>query len=251
MRIAILSDIHGNPIALDAVLRDIELRGSVDGYWILGDLVALGHGPVTVLERLSALPNVHFVRGNTDRYVCTGDRPPPTIDEAKNEPELLPILLEVAVTFAWTQGAITGAGWSDWLNKLPFELRATLSDGTKFLGVHASPDLDDFGIQPGFSQSKMEKMLAHCQADLICVGHTHRPMDVQVNSRRLVNVGSVSNPRPPDLRASYAILEADRTGYEVELMRVDYDREAVIAAVQATRHPGADFIIRHMRGQIQ
>ena len=250
MRIAILSDIHGNPIALDAVLHDLELHGGVDGYWILGDVVAIGHGPVQVLERLSELPNAHFVRGNTDRYVCTGDRPPPTLDEARNDPDLLQALVEVAATFAWTQGAITSAGWFDWLDKLPFKLRVTLPDGTRFLGIHASPGRDDFGIQPGFNQAEMERLLANCHADLICVGHTHLPMDVHVNGRRLVNVGSVSNPVLSDLRASYAILEAGGTGYEVELRRVDYDREAVIAAVQAIKHPGADFIIRHMRGQI-
>lgn len=251
MRIAILADIHGNPIALDAVLRDVEMQGGVDGYWILGDLVAIGHGPVQVLERLTQLTDVQFIRGNTDRYVYTGDRPPPTLEGAKNDPDLLPALVEVAATFAWTQGAITDAGWFEWLGKLPFELRTTLPNGTRFLGVHASPDRDDCGIQPGFSQLEMESLLANCQADLVCVGHTHLPLDVHLNDKRLVNVGSVSNPVPPDLRASYAILEADETGYEIELRRVDFDREAVIAAVQAIKHPGADFIIRHMQGQIK
>ncbi len=57
MKIAVLSDIHGNSVALDAVLRDISSQGGVDAYWVLGDLVALGPDPVGVLERLSKLPN--------------------------------------------------------------------------------------------------------------------------------------------------------------------------------------------------
>ena len=77
MRTAIMADIHGNAIALDAVLQDIERCGGVDGYWVLGDIVALGPAPVEVIERLAALPNVTCVRGNTERYVCTGDRPLP------------------------------------------------------------------------------------------------------------------------------------------------------------------------------
>src|SRR3954469_17804445 len=111
MKIALISDIHGNSIALDAVLTDIERLGGVDTYWVLGDLVALGPNPIGVLERLSALPNVRCTRGNTDRYVITGERPPPSQADAQCHPELLPILAEVASTFAWTQGMITAAGW--------------------------------------------------------------------------------------------------------------------------------------------
>jgi predicted phosphodiesterase len=102
MQIALLSDIHGNSIALDAVLADIERVGGVDTHWVLGDLVALGPDQVGVLERLSALPNVHYTRGNTDRYVITGERPPPSPADAQHHPELLPVLAEVAGTFAWT-----------------------------------------------------------------------------------------------------------------------------------------------------
>jgi hypothetical protein len=120
MRRALLSDTHGNPIALDAVLADIAAQGAVDGYWVLGDLVAIGYDPVGVLERLTPLPNVRFVQGNTDRYVVTGDRPHPSIPNAAADPALLPTLVEVAHTFAWTQGYVTAAGWLDWLADLPF-----------------------------------------------------------------------------------------------------------------------------------
>ena len=61
MRVAVLSDIHGNSIALDAVLEDIEDRGGVDEYWLLGDYVAIGPDPVGVIRRLLALPNATLV----------------------------------------------------------------------------------------------------------------------------------------------------------------------------------------------
>ena len=86
MRIALLSDIHGNATALNAVLADVAEQGGADGYWIMGDLVALGPEPVLTLEILSALPHARFVRGNTDRYICTGDRPSPSIEEVKSNP---------------------------------------------------------------------------------------------------------------------------------------------------------------------
>ena len=77
MRIALLSDIHGNPLALDAVLADIEAQGGVDTYWLLGDFSSLGYDPVGVLERVTKLPNAFFLRGNHDRYTVTGERPGP------------------------------------------------------------------------------------------------------------------------------------------------------------------------------
>jgi hypothetical protein len=74
-------------------------------------------------------------------------------------------------------------------------------------------------------------------------------MDRAVRRGRVVNLGSVSNPLAPDLRASYALLRADAAGYQLELRRVEYDRAAVIAAFEGQRRPGADFVIRHMRGE--
>src|SRR3712207_7029838 len=94
MRLALFSDIHGNPIALDAVLADVEAQGGVDAYWVLGDLAAVGYGPVAAIERLVALPDARFVRGNGDRYVVTGERPLPTPEGAQKDPRLLATLAE-------------------------------------------------------------------------------------------------------------------------------------------------------------
>lgn len=110
MRVALLSDIHGNSVALDAVLKDIATQGGTDAYWVLGDLVALCPDPIRVLEQLTALPNAQFIRGNTYRYVAFGDRPGPTSQEVIAYPMLLNSLIEVANTFAWTQGMITAGG---------------------------------------------------------------------------------------------------------------------------------------------
>ena len=250
MRIAIFSDIHGNIIALDAVLADIKGSKAVDEYWILGDIVALGPAPIAVLERLTALPNVRSIRGNTDRYVYTGDRPPPTFAEAQASLRKTEVLAEIAGTFAWTQGAISQAGWFTWLSQLPFEIRADLPDGTRVLAVHVAPGKEDgLGLQVGLSDEELWQLVVGCEADLIFAGHHHRPLDVYLKGKHIVNVGSVSNPVPPDLRASYVILMADKSGYQVEHHRVDYDREAVIKQMEALRHPGANYVIAHMRGR--
>lgn len=249
MRTAIMADIHGNAIALDAVLQDIEQHGGVDEYWVLGDIVALGPSPVEVLEHLSALSNVEYVRGNTERYVCTRDRPPPSLEQASADPALLQVLVEVAGTFAWTQGVVTHAGWFEWLSLLPLEMRSTLPDGTAVLGVHAAPGRDDgIGFRPGLTTLELAHILGKSDAGLVFTGHTHQTVDVTVQGTRVVNVGCVSNPLSPDLRANYVILEADSSGYRLEHRRVEYNHQVVIEAVQHLRHPGAGFIVEHMRG---
>jgi hypothetical protein len=91
--------------------------------------------------------------------------------------------------------------------------------------------------------------LAECEAELICVGHTHWALDRRLDGQRVINLGSVSNPLPPDLRASYVVVQADSVGCQIQHRRVAYDRELVVAALQRLRHPGAAFIIKHLRGE--
>jgi predicted phosphodiesterase len=249
MRLAILSDIHGNPLALDAVLADIQSRGQVDAYWVLGDFAALGYDPVTPLEKITALPHASFTRGNTDRYVVTEDLPVPA-EKALEDPALLPQVIEAVRSFSWTRGYLSAAGWLDWLMSLPLEVRLILPDGTRLLGVHASPGRDDGpGIQPRHSDSELERRLVGCEADVVIVGHTHVPLDRQVGGIHAINLGSVSNPVTPGLQATYALLDADEHGYSIQLRRVDYDREAVIKAIEQSRHPTPSFLIGFMRGE--
>ena len=249
MRVALFSDIHGNSIALDAVFKDIDASGGGDHFYILGDLAAIGFDPIGTLQRLARLANATFVRGNTDRYLATGHSPGPTRAACEANPALWPVRMETASSFAWSQGAVTAAGWREWLGRLPVEQRFMLPDGTRVLCVHASPGNDDGqGFHPGLSSATFEHMLNEIEADLVCVGHTHWPMDFMVGGMRLVNVGSVSNPFPPDLRASYVLITAGESGYRLEHRRVDYDRAAVISELQRLNHPGMDYIIRYMRG---
>jgi predicted phosphodiesterase len=250
MRIALFSDIHGNSLALDAVLDDIHGRGGVDSYWVVGDLVALGPDPVGVLERLTKLPNLVAVRGNTDRYTTTGTTPPPTLATVQADPALLPTFTAITRSFGWTQGAITVTGWLPWLRALPLEQRLTLPDGTRLLAVHAAPRQDDGdGIHPALSEAALHTLTKDADADLVFVGHTHWSMDIQLDSVRIVNLGSVSNPLPPDLRASYFLFDAEASGYHLQQYRVAYDHQAVIQALQECHHPAADYLIHMQRGQ--
>lgn len=249
MRIALLSDVHGNRIALDAVLAHLAAQGGADAIWVLGDLAAIGPQPVQTLERLAALPNSTLVGGNTDRFVVTGARPFPTPSDVRADGTLLEAYGEVAATFAWTAGAVTAVGGLPFLEALPPDARLTLPDGSRLLGVHAAPGDDDGpGLNPTQTDAELEQLLAGCEADLVCAGHTHWPMDRWVNGRRVVNLGSVSNPLTPALCATYALLEAGAAGYCLRHYRVPFDRQAVIDALERVRHPARAYIRRFMRG---
>ncbi len=251
MRIALISDVHGNSIALDAVLADIETQGGVDTYWLLGDFSAMGPDPVGVLERVTKLPNAVFTRGNHDRYTVTGELPGPSNEAAQAHPKLLPFVLAMATNLAWTQGLILASGWWDWFEKLPLETRLTLPDGTRVLGVHSAPGMDDGpGIIPLLSDDELGALLKPAGADLVIVGHTHVPLDRSVEGTRVFNLGSVSNPLRERLEASYAILEAGDTSYSLQLRYVDYDHEAVIEMLHRVKHPAADFLAKFLRGEM-
>jgi len=108
---------------------------------------------------------------------------------------------------------------------------------------------DGPGLQPKHSDDQLEQRLAGCEADLVIVGHTHVPLDRQVGRIHVINLGSVSNPVTLGLQATYVLLDANEHGYSVQLRRVDYDREAVIKAIEHSRHPTPSFLIGFMRGE--
>ena len=243
MRLALISDIHGNSIALDAVLADVDAIGGADEWWVLGDIVALGPDPVGVLDRVTALPNVRFLAGNTERYVLTGAVPFPQAEDVTADPSLAPLALEVTANFAWTRGIVTHTGWRDWLGELPATLRTELPDGTRVLGVHANLASDDGpGIDTRIDDDALARLLDGCDADIVFGGHTHDAVDRPVGDVRAVNLGSVSNSQRADRKASFVVVDADEHRHTVQHRFVDYDHDAASAAIDAVAHPAANFL---------
>jgi predicted phosphodiesterase len=245
--VAVLSDIHGNLHGLEAVLADAQAHG-VQGYVVLGDLAAIGAQPVEVLQRLAGLPNARFVQGNTDRYLVTGERPYPSVQHAQADVSLVQRLVDVATSFSWTHGALAASpgSWLAWLGGLPLEQRFSLADGTRALAVHVAPGRDDGpGIHPALAPDELSALVADCAADLLLVGHTHWPLDVRAGGVRIVNVGSVSNPWAPDVRASYVLLNGD----EITFRRVAYDIQAALDALAHAPPALARFAGSFLRGE--
>lgn len=266
MRLAIFSDVHGNPIALDAVLADIQARGGAEQYLILGDLAVAGHDPTGALQRLSEIPNARFVRGNTEAWLTAGE-PAPTLRELRDRPEELPGYLTLGITLAWSHGHLAATGWLPWIAQLPVDERLTLPNGMRLIASHAAPGKDGSesgpprpALHPAQSEDEARAQIAGCDADIVCVGHTHAVLDRTVedeNGRpvRILNCGSVSNPLAPDLRASYILIEASPASstsvseLSVEFHRVAYDIPAVLEALRASGHPTAENLASNFHGK--
>jgi len=176
VRLGVVADVHANLVALDAVLADASGR-AVDRWWALGDLVSIGPEPAATLERIRSLPGIEALSGNTERYVLTRDRPYPSLDEVRADPSLTELYAAVHGSFTWTRGALS-AEQRAWLAALPAHLRTTMADGTRVLGVHASPHRDDGpGISPQRDEAALAAELRDVDADIVVAGHTHRVTD--------------------------------------------------------------------------
>lgn len=206
MRIAIFSDVHGNLVALEAVLEAIRRDEAPDALFVAGDLVLLGPRPAESLALLRSLDGARFVMGNTDEYL---------INRADDVPE---------VDFA---RARLSADDMAFVAALPFEQRLEVAPGHELLVVHANPrDLEGV-IKPGSADALIRPWFVDVTAEVVAFGHYHVPFVRQLDQWTLVDVASVGMPRDGDQRAVYAILSWDRGAWRVEHRRVPFDIEAV------------------------
>ena len=160
MKLGVIADVHGNEVALRAVLDDAA-RYRVDRWWVLGDLVMFGPRPAETLELLRDLPGVGLLRGNTDRYVLTGEQPAPraTAADAVGRLDLVERYAKMAAGIGWTRGVLDQAGSLDYLAALPAQLRLQFAGGTTILGVHASPGADDGPASCGSRLARLSRFL--------------------------------------------------------------------------------------------
>jgi putative phosphoesterase len=252
MRLGIVADVHGNDVALRAVLKDAERLG-VDRWWALGDLLLFGPRPAEVLELLQGLPGISMLRGNTDRYVLTGEQPAPhaTVAEAAGSIDLVERYAAMAAGIAWTRGVVDQAGQLNVLIDLPAQLRLQLPSGTNILGVHASPGADDGpGIEPGITDEQLWLLLAESDADIVIGGHTHFAADRFVGGIRALNPGSAGLPRTCGT-TSWLLLEADGDDLVVTHRSVPFNAQVVVSDLHRRRHPNAEFIASILTGQHQ
>jgi hypothetical protein len=216
----------------------------VDRWWALGDLVLFGPRPAEVLEVLRGLPGISMLRGNTDRYVLTGEQPAPhsTLADAAASIDLVEHYAAMAAGIGWTRGVLDQAGLLTILTTLPTQLRLQLPSGASVLGVHASPQADDgIGIEPGITDEQLRSLLAGCGTDVVIGGHTHLATDRLVDGIRALNPGSAGLPRASGA-ASWLLLEDDGDALAVTHRSAPFDVDTVAADLYLRRHPNAEFV---------
>jgi predicted phosphodiesterase len=228
--LALISDIHGNCVALDAVLADLS-RHQVADLICLGDIAAGGPQPREVISCLRKL-GCRAVRGNGERWLLEG-LPPGQSEETKR-------LAEVA---RWTRDQLAVADL-DYLAALPATLTVTLGSLTLFC-FHGSPRSDIESLLATTREEELNEVLAAAPAARVLAGgHTHLQLLRAWDDRLLINPGSVGLPldsvadasAPLPGRAEYAIVEVEDGAVEVAFRHLSVDVDAVAAATAAMPH---------------
>ncbi|MEO0179903.1 MAG: metallophosphoesterase family protein [candidate division WOR-3 bacterium] len=224
MKVAIISDAHGNLEATEAVLADIEKNANPDEIWFLGDSVGYGPQPSEVLSLIRENASI-ILRGNHDTALFD----PQSFDDLNPR---------ARVALEWTKERI-GEQDVDFLRKLPVFRE---DEENRVLLCHASPH------EPSewhyiFTDEDAERAFSATESPIIITGHSHLPLcftrkkgitsqvhgpealSLNPDARYLLNPGSVGQPRDGDPRASYAVLDTEAGRFSVR--RVEYDLRAV------------------------
>lgn len=232
MRVLVISDIHANYTAFEAVLEDAD---GVDALWCLGDVIGYGPDPNACVELLSEQPNLVCVLGNHD-IAAIGKMPAESFNG------------DARRSLLW-QERVLSADSMDFLRALPQQVEIS----KHVTLVHGSPrdPVWEYILNTLAARLNFDKF----QTDFCFVGHTHVPSifwwDVEQNRvlldiprvgtpvslpmRAILNPGSVGQPRDRDPRAAYAIFDTEALTWE--LQRVEYDIKSVQKRIREARLP--------------
>lgn len=225
MRIAVIADIHGNQLALEAVLEDLSHQPAVDQLVIAGDLCLNGPCPREVLDTVQKL-NCPVIQGNVDLEV---------VNEAPEKG------LKKRTTVAWTREQIGQKG-IDYLASLPQSHLVPNPAGSDLLIVHANPlNLED-AIFPNAPDSTLEHLLGGIEQSVgaLAFGHLHIAYTRRWRHLLLADIASCGLPRDEDLRAAYGILSWQNAAWDAEIRRVAYDVKAVVKQIKTCGMPNVE-----------
>ena len=228
-RIAIISDIHGNRTAFEAVAADLKAMAP-DLVLHGGDLADSGSAPVEIVDRIREL-GWQGVAGNTDEMLF---RPESLTLFASRSPQLRPLFDAIEEMAAATREAL-GEKRVAWLRALP-----QMHCRDELMLVHASPGNLWVAPQLEASEAELAGVYGSLEGQIVIYGHIHRPFTRTVAGKRVINTGSVGLPYDGDARASYLLLD----GEDAQIRRVEYDVQREIAAVRASGRPHAEWMAR-------
>ena len=230
-RIVILSDVHGNAVALDAVRKAIRAERP-DAILVAGDHALNGPDPAGAIDGVRALEaeGALVVQGNTDIAVADFDYSAafPWLTDGVSE--------QIRTAAEWTHDAI-GEDRLDWLRRLPSERRLQLGD-TLILVTHASPGSQTQGFDRTLDAAVTVERAARTDARVIACGHTHLPEVRDLGWKMIVNDGSAGYVFDGNPTASWVLVEIDGDEVTAEIRRTEFDLLAVSNALTARGLPG-------------
>jgi predicted phosphodiesterase len=235
MRLAIISDIHGNGTALKAVLRSITQREeeTVDRILCLGDLFN-GHGSGEEVINLLDEDNVELIRGNHDDAAVPWD----AIDERHHT--LVQAMLQ------WDSDNLDSTILNR-VSQFPLSITVPLEDGRKLCAFHSNPDnLWDMVNSSAITQQEFDAVFAPMDADVLVYGHYHKPHVLSMGGKLLVNPGSVDGTVSiePDFFARYLIVESMKDRLVLRQACAAYDVAAQAEIDKQTNAPFWQFRIQ-------
>ncbi|HSG86656.1 MAG TPA: metallophosphoesterase family protein [Candidatus Limnocylindrales bacterium] len=230
-RVAVLSDIHGNAVALEAVRKALK-KEKPDAILVAGDLVMNGPEPAAALDAVRELEaaGAIVIQGNTD--IAAAD-------------------FDYAAAFPWfpegpPPSFVAAAEWAHdqldderlaWLRRLPAERRLRIED-TLLLVCHASPGSQTAGFDADLDATVVLERITRTDARIICCGHTHLPEVRDFGWKQIVNDGSAGFVFDGDPTASWALVTLDGDEVTAEIRRTEFDVLAVANAISARGLPG-------------
>jgi predicted phosphodiesterase len=237
MRYGLISDIHANLPALQAVYADIQRRSDVSAVYHLGDLVGYAPWPDEVVAMIAAA-GTPGVAGNYDSTVATDYKHCGCRYEDPRQEELSHL------SYNWTRTHVSPETKA-YLGRLPFRIDLSPNGGhlagPRVVLVHGTPTLNTLYWFEDRPDEFCLKMAAHAgmkQGDVIVFGHTHLPWHREVAGMHFVNAGSVGRPKDGDWRAGYVLLDAGPEPVNVEFVRVEYDIDEAMRGIRKSDLPG-------------
>ncbi len=237
MKIAVISDIHGNLEALEAVMKDIE-KQECEKIFVLGDYAMAGPEPAKTVDwffKKQFDANFVMIQGNTDSMIANY-----TDNLYLNLKTKAPVMAEALKDDVISLNFIQ----KDFLKTLPIQLEVEEA-GVKILLVHGSPRKNNEDIHPNLTIEEVERMIQGVSADIILCGHTHLPCGYQTsNKKTVVNVGSVGRPFTPEPKSCYLKLTIENGKTLFEHRFVEYDNQTASAKLKERYFDGAEKIAK-------
>jgi predicted phosphodiesterase len=258
MKLAVFSDIHGNLTAFEAAWRDYEMLGGADHLWFLGDFAAAGSRPAECIRRVREIVagietdedkkgRVRTLRGNTDRYLVTGERMrQKPVEKDEDFPKFVSDIQNFNTMLLWNLSRLSFEDY-EFLAKLAPECDVDVPGYGHVIGYHGTPGDDEGFLTPDMEASEAGDALLDREGRLGIGGHIHRQMDRVIGGWRVINVGSVGMSFDMPAKAQWGLFTFENNDVTVDLRAVPYDMDAAIADLHSTGYPVAAWAEKRLR----